>query len=96
MYTLCARGVALVVLTYFAGRARRSPAGPRRESALMAFRVRTFEHIHQLSIAEQTEEKRGVFVARVTADVDILGQFMEWGGVSWFIRVRPDARRGWR
>ena len=47
----------------------------------MALRVRTFAHIHELSIAEQTEEKRGVFVARVTADVDMLAQFMEWGGV---------------
>ena len=51
----------------------------------MALRVRTFEHIHQLSIAEQTAEKRGVFVARVTADVDTLSQFTEWGGIAWII-----------
>ena len=38
----------------------------------MGLRVRTFAHIHSLSIAEQSEEKRGVFVARVTADVDAL------------------------
>ena len=48
-------------------------------------RVRTFRHIHALSIAEQSEEKRGVFVARVTADVDALQQFMEWGGIAWII-----------
>ena len=47
-------------------------------------RVRTFKHIHDLSIADQNEQRRGAFVARVTADVDILGQFMEWGAVSWF------------
>ena len=51
----------------------------------MPLRVRTFAHIHALSIAEQTEEKRGVFVARVTADVDALQQFMEWGGIAWII-----------
>ncbi len=51
----------------------------------MVLRVRTFEHIHDLSIAEQTEEKRGVFVARVTADVDTLSQFTEWGGIAWII-----------
>ncbi len=51
----------------------------------MVLRVRTFEHIHQLSIAEQSEEKRGVFVARVTADVDALQQFMEWAGIAWLI-----------
>ena len=65
----------------------------------MALRVRTFEHIHGLSIAAQSEEKRGVFVARVTADVDTLSQFTEWGGIAWIVsfaqilrRPRADAR----
>ena len=51
----------------------------------MNLRVRTFAHIHRLSIAEQSEEKRGVFVARVTADADSLQQFTEWGGIAWLI-----------
>ena len=55
------------------------------EEALMNLRVRTFAHIHRLSIAEQSEEKRGVFVARVTADADSLQQFTEWGGIAWLI-----------
>jgi putative ABC transport system ATP-binding protein len=54
------------------------------ENALYALRVRAFRHIHELSIADQNERKRGAFFARVTADVDILGQFMEWGAISWF------------
>jgi ATP-binding cassette, subfamily B, bacterial len=54
------------------------------ENALYGLRVRTFGHIHALSIAEQTAEKRGAFVSRVTADVDTLGQFMEWGALAWF------------
>src|SRR6185503_12417958 len=45
--------------------------------------VRAFAHIHRLSIASQTAEKRGAFVSRVTADVDQLGQFLEWGGIAW-------------
>src|SRR5439155_24515296 len=49
-----------------------------------ALRVRTFQHIHELSIAEQTAERRGAFVSRVTADIDTLGQFMEWGALAWF------------
>ena len=56
----------------------------------MALRVRTFEHIHRLSIAEQTEEKRGVFVARVTADVDTLSAVHGVG------RDRVDLRRASR
>ena len=53
----------------------------------MRLRVRTFSHIHDLSIADQSEERRGVFVARVTADVDALQQFMEWGGIAWIISI---------
>jgi putative ABC transport system ATP-binding protein len=53
------------------------------ETAMLSLRVRTFEHIHRISIAEQSEEKRGVFVARVTADIDAMQQFMEWGGIAW-------------
>ena len=85
--TICGAALGLVVLTYVAGRAAARRLVHASEQALMALRVRTFEHIHQLSIAEQSEEKRGVFVARVTADVDTLSQFTEWGGIAWIISV---------
>ncbi len=87
VYTLCAAALGLVVMTYLASRLAARRLVKASEQALMALRVRTFEHIHQLSIAEQTEEKRGVFVARVTADVDTLSQFTEWGGIAWIISI---------
>jgi len=87
VYTLCAAALALVVMAYLASRLAARRLVKASEQALMALRVRTFEHIHQLSIAEQTEEKRGVFVARVTADVDTLSQFTEWGGIAWIISI---------
>ncbi len=87
VFTLCGAAFALVVLTYVASRQAARRLVNASEQALMVLRVRTFEHIHQLSIAEQTEEKRGVFVARVTADVDTLSQFTEWGGIAWIISV---------
>ena len=71
----------------------RTASRHRGRGALMELRVRTFAHIHDLSIAEQSEEKRGVFVARVTADVDALQQFMEWGGIAWIISIDPGDRR---
>ena len=95
VYTLCAAALALVVITYLAGRLAARRLVKASEQALMALRVRTFEHIHQLSIAEQTEEKRGVFVARVTADVDTLSQFTEWGGIAWIISIARSSA-GWR
>ena len=85
VYTVCAVAFGLVVLTFVAARAAGRRLVQASEDALMRLRVRTFGHIHHLSIAEQSEEKRGVFVARVTADVDALQEFMEWGGIAWII-----------
>lgn len=85
VFSVCGWAFGLVVLTYIAGRAAARRLVRASEQALMALRVRTFEHIHRLSIAEQSEEKRGVFVARVTADVDTLSQFTEWGAIAWIV-----------
>jgi ATP-binding cassette, subfamily B, bacterial len=83
VYPACVVAAVLVVFVYFAGRATYRRLVRASESALAALRVRGFAHIHRLSIAEQTAEKRGAFVSRVTADIDTLGQFLEWGGISW-------------
>ena len=85
VFTNCAWALALVALTYVAGRAAARRLVRASEQALTSLRVRTFEHIHRLSIAEQSEEKRGIFVARVTADVDTLSKFTEWGAIAWII-----------
>ncbi len=82
---ICAVALALVVLSYVAGRAAARRLVRASESALMNLRVKTFAHIHGLSIAEQSEEKRGVFVARVTADVETLSEFTEYAGIAWII-----------
>lgn len=57
------------------------------ESALFSLRVRVFEHIHRLSVAEQNESKRGVLVARVTSDIETLARFVNWGAVSWVVNT---------
>jgi putative ABC transport system ATP-binding protein len=85
VYTVCGAAFGLVVVTFIAARAAGRRLVRASENALMRLRVRTFGHIHRLSIAEQSEEKRGVFVARVTADVDAMQEFMEWGGIAWII-----------
>ncbi len=85
VYSRCAAAFVLVVLAFLAARAAGRRLVKASENALKHLRIKTFRHIHALSIAEQSEEKRGVFVARVTADVDALQQFMEWGGIAWII-----------
>jgi len=84
---VCAVALGLVVLTFVAARAAARRLVRAAEEALMHLRVRTFAHIHGISIAEQSEEKRGVFVARVTADTDALQLFMEWGAIAWIISL---------
>jgi len=85
--TRCAAAFVLVLLAFVAARAAGRRLVAASENALMQLRVRTFRHIHALSVAEQSEEKRGVFVARVTADVDALQEFMEWAGIAWIISI---------
>jgi ATP-binding cassette subfamily B protein len=51
------------------------------ETALAGVRVRTFRHVHDLSMLHQQSERRGSLVSRVTSDVDQITQFLQWGGV---------------
>ena len=53
------------------------------ERVLMSLRVRVFAHIHRLSLADHTESRRGVLVARVTSDIETLARFTQWGLISW-------------
>ncbi len=55
------------------------------ETALANIRVRTFRHIHDLSMLHQQSERRGALVSRVTSDVDTITHFIQWGGVILLI-----------
>lgn len=87
VYGISASAFGLVVVAYVAGRASAKRLVASSERALASLRVRAFAHVHELSIAEQTRERRGVFVSRVTADVDSLAQFTEWGGIAWILSI---------
>jgi len=80
-------GVGLVVITIATIAQRNAVArlGRRSEEALYGLRVRLFEHIHRLSIADHSEERKGALVARVTSDVETLAQFFQWGGLAWLL-----------
>src|SRR5262245_25116796 len=87
VYSTCLAGLILVTVAFVAARAADKRVVKAAGRAMMGLRVRTVSHIRALSSAEQSEEKRGVFVARVTVDVDALQQFMEWGGIAWIISL---------
>jgi ATP-binding cassette subfamily B protein len=55
------------------------------EGMLCNLRVAAFAHIHDLSIADHNESRRGELTARVTSDVETIARFAQWGGVAWIV-----------
>ncbi len=54
-------------------------------TGLAELRVAAFAHIHRLSALHVQAERRGSLVARVTSDIEVITQFMEWGGVGLLV-----------
>ena len=82
---LAAAAVAVVAVAASCQRAAVYRLGRRSEEALYTLRVKLFEHIHRLSIADHSEERKGALVARVTSDVETLAMFFQWGGLAWLL-----------
>ena len=78
-------GLVVVLVATVAQRTAVARLGQRSEEALYGLRVRLFEHIHRLSLADHTEERKGALVARVTSDVETLSQFFSWGALAWLL-----------
>ena len=78
-------GLVVVAVATVCQRTAVARLGYRSEEALYGLRVRLFEHIHRLSIADHGEERKGALVARVTSDVETLAQFFSWGALAWLL-----------
>ena len=78
-------GVIAIVVCSTAQRFAVVRLATRSEHALYGLRTRAFAHIHDLSIADHAEERRGSLVARVTSDIETLSQFFSWGGIAWLL-----------
>jgi ATP-binding cassette, subfamily B, bacterial len=85
VYTACAITAVVVVALYLVGRATYLRLVRTAEASLLALRVRTFDHVHRLSVADHNEQRRGALVARVTSDIETLARFLEWGAVAWIV-----------
>jgi len=80
-------GFLLVSTTALASWTTRRRLVRSGETALCTLRTRAFRHIHRLSVATQTDERRGALVSRVTSDIEQLSQFLSWGGMSWLVNT---------
>ncbi len=56
------------------------------ERAIAKLRTDAFAKVHELSVADHNETRRGVLVARVTSDADALARFAQWGLYAWSIQ----------
>ena len=74
-----------IIVAGFANRAAVARLATKSEHALYGLRTRAFTRIHQLSIADHAEERRGALVARVTSDVETMSQFFSWGAIAWLL-----------
>ena len=85
VYPACILAVVVIIGLFVLARATYLRLIRTAENALFSLRVRTFEHIHRLAIADHTESRRGELVARVTSDVETLAQFTQWGAIAWIV-----------
>lgn len=84
---LCIIAALIVLGAGVAQRAAVYRLGARAEEGLYALRVRLFDHIHRLSLADHSEERRGALVSRVTSDIETLTMFFAWGALSWLLNL---------
>ena len=75
-------GACCVVISSLSLRVATKRLGTRAEEGLFSLRIKLFDHIHRLSLADHNEEKRGALVSRVTSDIETLTMFFSWGGLS--------------
>jgi len=52
---------------------------------LHELRTTVFDHLHRVPTLTVARERRGALVARVTADIEAVTQFIEWGGVGMLV-----------
>lgn len=75
-------GACCVVFSSISLRIATKRLGTRAEEGLFTLRIKLFDHIHRLSLADHNDEKRGALVSRVTSDIETLTMFFSWGGLS--------------
>ena len=78
---MVAASAALLVVTMICSYLMNLRLYRATESGLATLRSKAFRHVHDLSVLTQNSERKGALVSRVTADVDQISMFMQWGGL---------------
>ena len=87
VFTLAAIALAVVVAVAIVTPIAEVAMVKGAQQSLYELRRQAFAHIHRLSLAEHSREKRGVLLARVTSDVETVSRFVERGAMTWAMNV---------
>ena len=71
--------MGLTVVSYLAARQQYILINRAGEGFLRDLRIRVFDHIQRQSLAFFDRNKSGVLVARMTADIESMGELVQWG-----------------
>jgi ATP-binding cassette subfamily B protein len=71
--------LAVVAINYIVGRQQYLAINMAGEGFLRDLRVRVFERMQAQSMAFYDRNKAGVLVARMTADIESMGELIQWG-----------------
>ena len=71
--------MGLTVVSYFSARQQYILINRAGEGFLRDLRIRVFDHIQRQSLAFFDRNKSGVLVARMTADIESMGELVQWG-----------------
>jgi len=85
IYISCAIAFMIVSFVIFAQRATYNRLVRVAETTILELRVRVFQHLHRLSLADHQEARKGILTARVTSDIETLSQFAQWGAIAWIV-----------
>lgn len=84
-FTVCGIAAAVILGVMFLARVTYVRLVTASESMIRSLRVRTFEHVHELTIAEHESSRRGELTSRVTSDIETIARFAQWGAVAWIV-----------
>ena len=84
-FTACGIAAAIIVTVMLLERVTYVRLITASEAMIRDLRVRTFEHVHRLTIAEHESSRRGELTSRVTSDIETIARFSQWGAVAWIV-----------
>jgi len=84
-FTVCGIAAGVIVTVMLLARITYVRLISASEAMIRDLRIRSFAHVHRLSMAEHESSRRGELTARVTSDIETIARFTQWGAVAWIV-----------